>query len=184
MVSNSNHLKEIFSSSNSQVLSNDNILYFYKEILLLCEKEDIEAKFKGCKINDSRITRLKDIKIVYNPNLQDFLEPLQKEGKIDKSFRLSNFKCVIRDVDVEGLDNMIIFVDSSEHKLLSLMKHFRNAFAHNRIVIKDDYIMCVDSPSSNFKDITMIARLTLENFSLLIDAVKIVLGLIVEENKN
>ena len=78
-------------------------------------------------------------------------------------------------INVIQLDGKIIFT-SSGNKIISLLKHIRNAYAHNLVVLDDKYVIIGDFLTKNNKPIfnqpTMLGRITLENFEELIKSIK------------
>lgn len=159
--------KNIFVRSSVQDIG-ELANYFYEEILLLCESDEIN-NLKGSNITGKAFKdKIENkIKLEYNDT--------------SKKIYLGNFELKInkwilnKNLNVKGFNNKICYV-SSGNKIISLIKHLRNAFAHNMIVIEDNRIIVGDflskKNSPNFESPTMLGNITIENFKLLIDTIK------------
>lgn len=106
--------------------------YLYKEVLLYCESDEIN-KLKGADITSNK-----------------FKNPIKGKILLDyKShiIRLRGAKSYLNSsIVVRKLNDEILFITTG-NKLASLIKHVRNAYAHNLVVIDkndDKYVIIGD----------------------------------------
>ncbi len=137
--------------------------YLYKNVLLICESSDINHLI-GAQIVS---------KAFKNP-LKNKVNYIYKEiYKIDETKK--NSKNILSNaIPVNELDNKIYFVPIN-NKIISLLKHIRNAFAHNLVVLDKDYIILGDFLSNKnklvFSQPTMLGRISKDKLKLLITTI-------------
>jgi len=150
--------KSTFSTDNRHIeLVND----LYEKILLLCES----AEIKKISSAPQNLKRLLDKKV-------ELKYRRMSKAMLSDDFTTTKMNWYIKkDVEVWKLDNKILFVSVEDNALQSLIKHIRNAFAHNRIIIDGDYISLGDFCNDKDKRTTMLGRMTIENFELLINTI-------------
>lgn len=83
---------------------------------------------------------------------------------------------IAKTVDVNNLNNKIVFV-STGNKIKCLLKHIRNAFAHNLIVMDGENVILGDFVVRKKGQIdvshpTMLGKMSTENLKLIINAIK------------
>lgn len=155
--------KEIFVRSSKPQDLGELLNEFYS-ILLLCESSELS----NIKINSSSFTKsiTNKVKLIHNHDIDHFIKT-----KIGKSERW----ILKPQIDLENLENEIYFV-SGKSKFKKLLKHLRNAFAHNLIVIDKGYFVIGDfllrKNESDFNSPTMLGRVSEENFKSLIESIK------------
>lgn len=144
------------------------LVSLYEDVLLFCESKRwdslsntsiISKEFKGY-LNGIQFFDYNDTKTVQKGNFENS----SKKWFLKKTIKAG---C---------LNNKIIFV-SSGNKIKSLLKHIRNAFAHNLIVIDRENVIMGDFVVGKKKQIdmerpTMLGCVSEENFKLIINAIK------------
>lgn len=137
--------------------------YLYKNVLLICESSGIDDLI-GVRIDSKLFNNpLKSkVKFIYNNT--------QKINKAQKSCK----RILPNTISVNELDNKIYFVPK-RNKIISLLKHIRNAFAHNLVVLDEDHIILGDFLSNKngliFSQPTMLGRISKENLKLLVTTI-------------
>ena len=135
--------------------------FLYKEVLLYCESDKIAGLKGKNNINNN------------------FLSLLQGKVILDKSSKVvisAKPHYLDGTIDVKGLDNIIHLVSSTQNLAIDVLRHIRNACAHNLVVIDNDYVIIGDflthRSGINFAKPTMLGRLTIANLKFLISQAK------------
>jgi len=165
MAKNKSNLDFFIRSSISTFSTNDShirlVNELYEKILLICESVELN------KI----LSDIKSLKRRFNNKVELKYRRIS-EAQTSDVFTTAKLNWYIKnDVKVWKLENKILFVSTKENALQSLIKHIRNAFAHNRIIIDGDYISLGDFCNDKDKRTTMLGRMTIENFELLINTI-------------
>lgn len=162
------------SKTNEKIFVRDpsnQIDYFlvslYEDVLLFCESKRFDSLS-----NTSIIS--KEFKGYLN-EIQFFEYNDTNKVQIGNFENSSNKWFLKKTIKVGSLNNKIIFV-SSGNKIKSLLKHIRNAFAHNLIIIDGGNVIMGDFVLGKKKQIdmgrpTMLGRVSIENFELIINAI-------------
>ncbi len=136
----------------------------YNDVLLLHESSEIN-KLKGVDITKKEILK-SNISAVHH-NLTKYRSFFYKKKNLHWYVKNT--------IEVQKLENQIFYV-SSTPLIISLLRHLRNAFAHNLLVLDHDYIIMGDFDGKNnkpdFNCPTMLGRISIENFKLLVETIK------------
>lgn len=157
---------QIFIRTVVSQLKDGMLNILYDKVLLLCESSEIE-KLKGFSIIGKEFTGPIKGKLKFEYN---------NSAKMEKgNFVSAKSKWQISsNVNVSKLENRICFTTSG-NKIISLLKHVRNAFAHNMIIIDGNNIIIGDFISSkrgpNIGTPTMLGHMSINNFKLLINTI-------------
>ena len=138
--------------------------YLYKDVLLYCESDNIN-KLKGADITSKK-----------------FQIPIKGEILLDYKSHIVRSRGAKSYLDssivVGNLNNEILFIPTG-NKLVSLIKHIRNAYAHNLVIIDLNdakYVIIADflthKNGVDFTKPTMLGRLSKDNLKFLIEQVK------------
>ena len=135
--------------------------YLYKEVLLYCESDEI-AKLKGANITSNSLTKSINGRIMLDYN-SHVVRSLGKKPHLSNS------------INLQKLNNEIHFTTTG-NKLISLMEHIRNSFAHNLVVIDNNDVVLGDfltyRNGINFAKPTMLGRLSIADLKFLISQAK------------
>lgn len=159
--------EDVFKRSSKNGVE-DLLSLLYENVLLFCESNRLDTlsyanidskEFKGY-LNGMSFFEYNDTKKVQ----KGYFENPSKKWFLKKT------------ISAEVLNNKIIFV-STGNKIKCLLKHIRNAFAHNLIVIDEGNVILGDFVVGKKKQInmdrpTMLGRVSVENFKLIINAIK------------
>ncbi len=170
-----NDLSKVFTRSTIPIEDKDLINYLYEEVLLFYESEDF-CKLNNCNISSNPFKQeIKQIKYIHSENPKDFETCFVKRG---------NNNCLNQTINVKELDNQLFFV-SSGNKAKYMIKHIRNAFSHNLLLIEDDKdIVLTDDKNiilgdflangnqPDFNSPTMLCRMSIKNLKVLIKTIK------------
>ena len=135
----------------------DLVTLLYEKVLLFCESDEIK-KIEGRKITEKVFTKNINgqITLIYNTTKPPFKKS-------------SRNKIIDKTVDVKTLNNTIYYVPT-KNKLVSLLKHLRNAFAHNLVIVNNDSVIIGDFLKNSDKP-TMLGKLSKKNLKLLINTI-------------
>ncbi len=154
-----NTYSNIFQRSSNHIGSLAD--YLYKEVLLFIESDDVTT-LKGINdINKSYISLLQ------GEVLLDHL------SEIVVSAKPQHLKDTI---DVENLNDVIHLVSSTQNLAVDVLKHIRNAFAHNLVVMEDKDVAIGDFLTKrhniDFNRPTMLGRLSIKKLKFLVKQAK------------
>ena len=141
--------------------------YLYKEVLLYCESDEVDNLIGVSDVNSNFIS-----------SLQNKIE-LDKSSEVAVSTKQKRPKNLNDTIKINGLDNKIHLISSINNLAVDTLRHIRNAYAHNLVVIDendDGYVIIGDfltnRHSIDFTKPTMLGRLSIDNLKFLVEQAK------------
>lgn len=161
----------VFSRSSCNNINENMLKTLYEDVLLFCESPAFNT-LKSLNITSKEFKG-------YLGNIWpfDYLSNSSKKTETKSSFETKIKRWYInRDIKVVDIHEKIIFV-STENKLMGLLKHIRNAFAHNLIVVEGQNVLLSDFVTTkkgniNWAKPTMLGNISVDNLNIIINAIK------------